>query len=402
MTRSVLILTYHFPPSAASGSFRLLGFAEHLPKHGWAPIVVAPPTMPLEPVDNRLSERIGSAVAVNHVPFPLGAPLLLKKMAGKAVWLPFAFARAARIIADNRPDAILTSGPPHVVHVLGALLKGIYRIPWVADFRDPWVSVEYSRPLNLKDRAWYLQLERLTFSNADRVIANAPNAARLYASAYPGASGKIVVLTNGFDPRSNCVIPRDVGDVVRLLHAGEIYYGRNPLPLIDAILSFNRAREDGVPRLDFTVVGRSSEFRAKCAGELALRGCDESVHFQDQVSHEEILAQMELAHLNILLDTPGRKVGVPAKLYEYLGAGRPILALAESSSDTACVLKASGVLHRVAPIGDSASITKALQELVQEIRSGKPTEGGAERLRAYTRESIAGSLGRILEELASE
>src|SRR5947209_12884436 len=143
----VLLLTFHFPPSAASGAFRLLGLARHLPKFGWQPVVVAPPRMPWEPVDRKLTEALPAETTVCQVPFPEGLLSRLgQRLVKEAVWFPRAARQCARLIRKHRPDALLTSSPPHSIHLLGLWLKRRYRLPWVADFRDPWVTNGQPRP----------------------------------------------------------------------------------------------------------------------------------------------------------------------------------------------------------------------------------------------------------------
>jgi hypothetical protein len=100
----------------------------------------------------------------------------------------------------------------------------------------------------------------------------------------------------------------------------------------------------------------------------------------------------------VLFDSPGRTIGVPAKLYEYLGAGRPILALAESDGDTANILRASGVLHRVALPTDVAQIRRAVGELVEAIQA-RETASDDIRVRQFTRENLTGALAGYLDSL---
>src|SRR5437764_9228657 len=99
LSKKLLLITYHFPPSAASGTFRLLGFARHLPAFGWQPLVVAPPSLPWEPLDPQLAEQVPDEVVVQHVPYPAAAPRLLRRFAQNAVWLPRAWSACKRMIA---------------------------------------------------------------------------------------------------------------------------------------------------------------------------------------------------------------------------------------------------------------------------------------------------------------
>ncbi len=441
LSKKVLLVTYHFPPSAASGTFRLLGFARHLPTFGWRPLVVAPPSLPWEPTDPRLSEQIPGAAIVESVPYPAGAPRLLRKFAQNAIWLPAAWSACKRLITEDQPDVILTSGPPHCVHMLGRQLKRATGLPWVADFRDPWISDGSNRR-----RSWTEQItlgwERAIFQYADLILANAPNARRMFSETYPLHAEKIVTLTNGFDPRLSPLppgegsgvrvhfspLPPAEGSGVRalgivhpgnehllldqvhhpharplsrgerrelpltLLHAGEIYAGRDPMPLFQALAQMN-ARDS---TFQLNILGRNE---VNFEGVLAKNRWNEFVHVLGQRGYQDSLDEMSQADILVLFDGPGRTIGVPAKLYEYLGAGRPILALAEPLGDTATILRKSGVLHRMAAPTDPAQIQAALGELVEAMWASNPTSD-ADRLAQFTRRQITGTLAEHLDMLS--
>lgn len=390
LLKKLLLITYHFPPSAASGAFRLLGFARHLPAFGWQPIVVAPPSLPWEPVDPDLAGQVPDDALVRHVPYPVGIPRLIRKFAQHAVWLPRAWSACRRVIAEERPDAILTSGPPHCVHALGHYLKRSTGLPWLADFRDPWISGGEHRPMSLTER-WALSRERRVFANADLVLANAPNACRMFQQAHVKSRDKIMTLTNGFDPR-----PGPAYDVsrspacVRLVHAGEIYAGRDPAPLLEALA---RRSADG-PQHVLTVLGRSDALDLPRLAQE--RGWADFVQIEGQRPYDETLDALAAADILVLFDSPGRRVGVPAKLYEYLGAGRPILALAEPDGDTAAILRLSGVMHRIAPPRDPGRIARAIAALCLDMRSSRAI-GDPDRLRRFTRESLTEVLADCLD-----
>jgi glycosyltransferase involved in cell wall biosynthesis len=397
MTRDLLLVTYHFPPSAASGTFRLLGFARHLPRHDWRVHVVAPPSMPWDPTDPALAAQVPADTDYHAVPYPYGAPRPLRLAAPYGLWLPPAWLACRRVIGRQRPDLVLTSGPPHVVHLLGLVLQRAERLPWVADFRDPWISGMSRPPLTLGKR-WLRYWEKQVLRRADRVLANAPNAGRMFRATYPREAGKVITLTNGFDPPTRPVPPRPRTGALRMLHAGEIYAGRDPLPLLDAIAGMkNEPPVSGLTvRLD--VLGNVHMPAPGLATEAERRGLAAEVAVRGQLPYQEALQEMAESDLLVLLDAPGRTIGVPAKLYEYFGAGRPILALTEPDSDTAEVLRASGVQHRIAPPTDVGRIRQALAELAQE----SATAADPERLRRFTREHLTGELAAIMDRIVAE
>jgi glycosyltransferase involved in cell wall biosynthesis len=398
-TRNLLLVTYHFPPSAASGTFRMLSFARHLPRSGWRVRVVAPPEMPWDPVDAALTAQVPAETEYVAVPYPRRLPRLVRWAAPYAVWLPSAWVACRRLVRQLRPDVVVTSGPPHVVHLLGLWLKRFEALPWVADFRDPWISGVVKPPLTLGQR-WMRRLERAVLRGADRVIANAPNAGQLFRETYPREAEKVITLTNGFDPPPTPRKTVPFTGTVRMLHAGEIYLGRDPLPLLDAIAALKQAMPAAPVRLE--VMGTVHLPQGDLATEIARRGLTAEVLILGQLPYQEALQEMTRSDLLVLLEGPGRRIGVPAKLYEYLGAGRPILALTEPDGDTEQVLRDSGVQHRIAPPKDPVQITQALAELVRDIAAGKTVVTDPERLRRFTREAIAEKLAEVLAAVAAE
>jgi len=397
LLKKALLITYHFPPSSASGAFRMLGFARHLPTFGWQPLVVAPPSLPWEPIDPLLAQSLPEDVVVEPVPYPASVPRLLRMLAQNALWLPRAWSACRRLIREHRPDVILTSGPPHCVHALGHYLKRWSGLPWVADFRDPWISDGKAKRLRWSER-YELRWERGVFANADLILANAPNACALFQEEYPSQGDKVVVLTNGFDPRGSN--PRERGDaqVMRMLHAGEIYAGRDPLPLFEALARLNA--ESG-SRYQLEIMGRCESGDVALPDLLRQRGWDDFVALQGQRTYQETLDAMDAADILVLFDSPGRTIGVPAKLYEYFGAGRPILALAEPDGDVAAILRASGVLHRIASPRNRGEIERMLRELTQAIQASNDGANPA-ALQRFTRANIARTLAMRFDTLIGQ
>jgi glycosyltransferase involved in cell wall biosynthesis len=396
----VLLLTFHFPPSAASGAFRMLGLARHLPKFDWHPVVVAPPRMPWEPVDRKLTEVLPEETTICPVPFPDGFLARVgRRVIKEAVWLPRAARHCARLIREYRPDALFTSSPPHEIHMLGLWLKRHYHLPWVADFRDPWVCNGRPSPGWSVTRALATIGERKVFQHADAIIANAPLAQEALEEGYPEHQGKIVTIPNGFDPGLfPPPSPRDDPQTVRILYAGEMYWGRDPRPFLDAVggEAGDRLSERFSLRVSF--LGRATEGTFNLEDEIRSRGLDTVVRLAGQVTYQQTLQEMIDSDILLLLDTPGRRVGVPAKVYEYMGAGKPILALAEPDGDVAWALQKSGIPHRIAPPRDAGRIKQALGELLAELREGRAALPTPEQLAYFTREHMAQSVAECLSD----
>jgi glycosyltransferase involved in cell wall biosynthesis len=400
--RHVLLITYHFPPSAASGTFRMLGFARHLRRFDWQPLVVAPPRLPLEPVDPNLLAQVPVDTPVYRVPYPEGvASRPLRRLIRHGVWVPRALGTCLEVVRRHRPDAVVTSGPPHYVHLLGLVLKLWRQLPWVADFRDPWLTGAGQHRAFVATH-WETYLERAVIRGADGIVANAPRAGEAFRAAYPLEAPKFFTITNGYDPE---VFPapraHDPGaPFLHLLHTGELYAGRDPRPLLDALQELQREGYFQRRPLRITFLGRDNDAGCDLGTAIEERGLGAVVQRGGQVPYRRALEEMVNADVLLLLDSPGRRSGVPAKLYEYLGAARPVLALAEEDGDLAAILRQSGVAHRLAAPTNPPAIKLALVELVEDLAGGRAVPPTADQLFRFTREHMAQSLAELLDRVA--
>jgi glycosyltransferase involved in cell wall biosynthesis len=404
MTRHrLLLITYHFPPQAAVAVHRLVGLVRYLPRLGWEPTVLAPPSTPWEPTDETLLARVPPRTEVVSVPFPRGGLYrFVRRLAPEAAWLPRAAHAANRAVRRLAPDAILTSGPPHCVHRLGLYLRRRWGLPWVADFRDAWVAG--GRPAPEAWRRWLgRRWETATLREASAVLANTPAAAAALRAAYGPLADKVVVAPNGFDPE-DFAAPAGVASTAdgprTLLHAGELYGGRDPRPLLDALCALQSAGAGGAPLFRLRLLGRSTGGAFDLAAEVRRRGLAGVVAVTGQVAYRQALAQMARADVLLVVTAPPQdRVGIPAKLYEYFGAGRPVLALAQPESDVAWALRTSGVTHRIAPAGDAAAISQALRELHAQLQAGvaAPPRTDSPFTRASMARRVASALDACLQ-----
>jgi glycosyltransferase involved in cell wall biosynthesis len=400
--RRVLLVTCYFPPTGAVAAFRLLSFARHLPHSGWEVGVVAPGRMPCEPCDEALARQVPPETIVFSVPFPNSLPArLARKFIYHGVWLPRALPALVRAIRQFSPDVVLTSGPPHCIHFLGLLVKWLFGVHWVADFRDPWFTNTKSDTGWFPWARWERYWEERIMRRADCVVANTPLACRGMQAAYPASAAKIVCVTNGFDreffpPSRQRATP---AGPITMLHAGELYQGRDPRPLLAAMQTLEETRPTDCPPLRLRLLGLSTDPRLDLAGSIRERGLRESVEVAGHVPYAEALAAAAAADILLLLDTPGRKISIPAKLFEYIAAGRPILALTEPDGDVAWALQASGATHRIAPALDVERITQAVRELRDEVRRGCTAGASIEQASRFDRAKLASDLAAHLHRL---
>jgi glycosyltransferase involved in cell wall biosynthesis len=393
VAKRVLFITYHFPPSAASGTHRILGFAEHLPALGWDVAVVAPPSLPWEPQDRGLVARIPAGTDVRYVDYPRDRVYWpLRKVARYSAWLVRALASIRRAMKDLRPDVVVTSGPPHCVHMIGPYLKSRFGVRWMADFRDPWMAGRYwQRNDKWRSRA-ALIAETAVFRRCDAIIVNAPNAAKAVVACHPKCATKLHWVTNGYDPKLFEGIAREPRSNFTIAHTGELYEGRDPRAFLDAL---RQILDEGVRvpgQLSVEFIGSSAAAGFDLGAEIERRRLSEVVRPCGQMPYRECLERMANARVLLLIDRADRSLGVPAKLYEYFGANRPILALAAPGSDVHWALQESGRTYCLARPDDVTGIRDALMSLLRNV--GVSNDGDR-----FSRHATATELSAIMHRL---
>lgn len=425
MTKRVLIITYYWPPSGGSGVQRWLKFAKYLPEAGWEPVIFTPENPDFDLKDESLEKEISKDLEV--MKFPIWEPYqLLDRIRGKkeshpgrvleqkeqsfiekaAIWL-----RANLMVPDPRVfwvkptvkfltdliekgqfQAIITTGPPHSMHLIGRDLKRKTGVFWLADFRDPWSQWEFldKLPMQNQVRNRHKKLEQEVLSEANVVTTISPT---FQHDLEKLANRKIELLTNGFDPAD---IPLDfsIGEKkansLHLVYTGIIDSIRNPLPLLKAMKE-EFSKEKG--EVKFTFVGRvSDQVREEIAADPWLSA---HVIFAGYVSHQEVFEFYEKADALalILTNTKNAKGNIPGKLFEYMATTLPILALGDPEGDSAQILEESGI-GEVLNYTDHVAIQVSLRKLFERDGKAEPATGIDE----YSRRNLSLQLAKLLDE----
>ncbi len=404
--RQVLIICPFFPPSAASGSYRMLGFARHLSKFDWIASVVACGPLPWEPNDELLAKSIPRGTDVRYVDFPLSKsrrfwPYVAQRfnwINGYHLWNAPALHHCEAMIGQRRPDVILTSGPPHTVHLVGRTLKLRHGIPWVADFRDPWCSWGNEKRYTGRPPVFSKGWERSIFAEADVIVANTSNTAKMFASIYPGSAERIVSVPNGYEPTEDSSDhPLSDPGLLTLLHTGVVYAGRDPRPLAKAVCSIGRSNLLMNRQPFLRLIGGC--LNPQVTLEFASQKFAPWVRMEEHVPYHESQSAIRNADILVLLDTKNRRLGVPAKLYEYVGAKRPILALAEQDGDTAEVLRQSGTVHQVVSDWSPSTLEQAILSLSCQSIAPKAASGNGHVVVNFTRVAAAEMLAQRMDQL---
>jgi glycosyltransferase involved in cell wall biosynthesis len=413
----LLLVAYDFPPVASAGMYRIVGMTKYLQRMGWDITVLtvkntfvftAPESLNLIPPGVRVIRtasfdfrRFAHAVAEKtRAPWDsegksaASARGRLRQVSSRVVnlilravdrlfrfpdikagWSIPLFVNTWRLLGRERFDVVLSSSPPHSLHLPLLFLRKVKRFKWVADFRDPWTAPVRTERSGLGDRIRRV-LERSVLSTCDFVVANTPGNREALAETFGGAVGKrTVVITNGLDLELDApdadenVPPLDC----EIVYVGELYDGMLDV-YVEAIRYLRDRNRAAVPRL-WVYGGRPSPSTLRA---VRRHGLDEWVVYKGRVPYQEsrMIVKRAPALLLVLPHRMGHGTWVPSKLYSYLFSRAPILALVPEG-DAAKIIEATrrGLIVRTT---EPCDVAKMIEEFLAGAERGAPGERGNE------------------------
>jgi len=432
MDKKVLIITYYWPPSGGSGVQRWLKFVKYLPQFGWEPVVFTPENPSVELKDDSLLTDVPPQAEVIRLPIwePYSAYARLagffsgKKIASadyvasgkKSIMQTLtAFIRgnffipdprifwkrpAARFLHDfiqhNHIRTIVSTGPPHSMHLIGMELKKKNpSLKWVADFRDPWSRWDLLDTLHLTSlaRARHRYLEQRVLALADCVLTVTPHYINWFKEA---GARKTALITNGYDEDDFSGLHYTRGNRFTIRHLGVVDELRDPRPFMLAAREAVTENEELAAVLTIEFVGQvNSAFRTWVEADEVLK---KITVFRSPVPHGkliEVYNQTDVLLL-VLANSAIASGNVPGKLFEYLGAKRPVLGIGPEQGDAAAIIhnaKAGVVIER----NDLQGIKEQLLRLYSNWKNNTGTAGVGIEL--YSRKSLTADLAALLNSL---
>jgi glycosyltransferase involved in cell wall biosynthesis len=416
--KTVLLIAFHFPPfRGSSGMQRTLRFAQHLPKFGWQPIVLTTTARAYESRSDSAGNEVPEGLEV-HRAFSLDAARQLSVLGRYPSWLATpdrwatwkfrAVPTALRLIRHRKIDVVWSTFPIATAHRIGVEVQRRSGLPWVAEFRDPMWQGDYP-PEPRTNRAWK-ELETDIFSRASRVVVTTPGAAAVYADRFSRFdASRIEVIENGYDeeafrradkaPHEDTARSRRPDEPITILHSGVVYRSeRDPSHLFAAIASMKRNGLVSSSRL--RIVLRASGHESEYQRDIERLDISDIVNLAPPVDYLAALQEMLSADGLLLLQASNCNAQVPAKLYEYVRSGRPILALADPAGDTARTLRHIGI-GLIASIDSAEQIERALLQVLDQVQNGTGTQPTPEVVARYSREAQAKQLAGLLDAAAS-
>ena len=362
---ALLMLANCFPPQNISGAKRPHRFAKYLPEFGYrTEIVSASGALPgWEHVHSTPhgQERRGVVLASRFLEFTQRHFL---PYTDSLPWIPYAVAAGGEAIAHSGAAAVFSTSPPVASHLAALEIKRRYGLKWIADFRDPLLG----NPFRTRKGAWIYDgaIEWLIFRFADAIVANTDAVAECWRKRYPRWAHKIHLIWNGYDPEEELrpvAIPPRRARV--LAHVGSIYGGRVPTPLL---LGIGRLIDRGrlsPAELRIQLVGKlePADLLERDPAFASLAARIDIQYTGRTIPEAEAKRAMAEADYLCLLDTNQKNAGlqVPAKLFDYIRVGRPILALTAKDSPARRVLARGGVPYTcIFPDSSEVEIDDAL------------------------------------------
>lgn len=412
MNKKVLFVAYHFPPDAAVGTLRTQKFVKYLPEHGWKPFVLSvqdryyPTTDPrrLADVDGAVVQRTSfwrtplqllidtrndlrarkkrNAGDFSAVPKSMSGPDDVRRMSyikrfllclnwlpdDKLYWTLPAISKGLRLIKTNNIRLIVVSAPPNSSIILAYILSQLSGAKLIIDFRDPWLLRHESEEEHIKPKA-LLNFERCLEMRILRHVSAIITTNEYFHSAflreYPFInSGAIHVVHNGYDSSDFPLESVKSKNKFIVSYLGSFYMQRNPRIFFQALALFMRDKGLSSNELEVLLIGETDIAGGVPVSEMVDQaGLRDVVKIMGKVSYAHALKQMSESNLLLLL-APNQPYQIPAKTYEYMAAGCPILALAESGATAALIEKTHAGIC-VAP-NDVQGICLALAQFYED------------------------------------
>ncbi|NVK52165.1 MAG: glycosyltransferase family 4 protein [Flavobacteriaceae bacterium] len=419
----VLIITYYWPPSGGSGVQRWLKFVKYLQDFGIEPVVYTVKNPKYAIVDESLVKEIPQQITIlkqpikepnNILSFFKGKkasqsagflnpnPTFVGRMLqyiranyfipdARKFWIQPSVNYLKKYLSENKIDAIITSGPPHSLHLIGLQLKKELGITWISDFRDPWTAIDYFEQLPLTKRAIkkHHQLEKEVLENSDSVLVIGESMKQQFTKY----NKSVEVITNGYDDEIN-LKDTQLDTIFTMTHIGLMNADRNPISFWKAIAALVRENPSFAKDYTVKIVGRVAPEVEKSIADYKIKNID----FEGYISHDEVSVFQQKSQVLVLAvnRVKNAKGIITGKIFEYLQAKRPILAIGPTDGDLAEILNATkaGI---IVDFDDVELLKEKILLMYNQFKSGS-LEVQSTGIEKYHRKSLTKKLSEVIKE----
>ena len=421
----VLIITYYWAPAGGSGVQRWLKFVKYLRDFGIEPVVytVINPNYPI--IDTSLEKEIPDGIDIIKNPIwePNDLLSIFKKKGTKTsagflnpnpsflgkvlqyiranyfipdarkFWIKPSVQNIKKYLATNKIDLIITTGPPHSLHLIGLQLKKELNIKWIADFRDPWTDIDYFHqlPLTEKSKEKHKNLEQQVLKSADISLV----VGKTMKANYDLFSKNIKVITNGYDTKeNNNLIEVVLDEKFSITHIGLMNADRNPKILWEVLSELSKEIIDFSKNLQIKLIGSIAD---EIALDLQQRKF-KNITKVSYIPHSEVQSYQQKSQVLLLAvnKVPSAKGIITGKIFEYLQAKRPILAIGPEDGDLAEIIKKTNS-GTIVDFDNKTKLKQVVLSLYQQYKK-KSLFVNSTDTKQYHRKELTNQLANIIKE----
>ncbi|RTY95262.1 MULTISPECIES: glycosyltransferase family 4 protein [unclassified Flavobacterium] len=424
--KKVLIITYYWPPAGGPGVQRWLKFVKYLPDFGIQPIVYIPenPTYPIMDI-GLLSEVSEKAIIVKRkivepyqwasifsknkareissgiIPNQKKQSFLEKSLLwirgnvfipdARVFWVKPSVSFLEKYIQEHDIDTIITSGPPHSLHLIGFELKQKLKITWFADFRDPWTTIGYHKALKLSSFAEkkHKKLESQVLNTADTILVTSKTTKAEFQTL---TSKPIEIITNGFDVEK--IGKQALDEKFTIAHIGSFLSERNPRILWQSLAELIEENDSFAANFQLKLIGTVSQEVLDTIENFQLTSYLNNLGL---VSHDAAITHQKKSQVLLLIeiDSEETKSIIPGKLFEYMVSERPIIAVGPKDSDFAEIIQNTntGVFVQY---DEKERLKNTLLSYYSQYLEGKLQSHGV-GLQQYSRKNLTEKLANLLK-----
>lgn len=424
----VLIITYYWPPAGGPGVQRWLKFVKYLPGYGIEPVVYIPenPTYPLQDkgllyevspditiIKQKITEPYAWAAAFSKkdtakissgiIPDKKKQSALQRLMLwvrgnlfipdARVLWVKPSVKFLKKYISENNIETIITTGPPHSLHLIGLQLKQQLNCKWIADFRDPWTTIGYHKELKLSAsaEAKHKQMEKQVLNTADSILVTSPTTKKEFEAL---TDRPVTVITNGYD--TQIINKQLLDEKFTLAHIGSFLSERNPRILWKALSELINENEAFRTDFELKLIGAVSQEILTAIAEFKL---DAYVNNLGYIPHNDAVAQQQKSQVLLLveIDSEDTKCIIPGKLFEYMVSGRPVVGIGPEGADFSGIIKATNTGVFVM-YNEKDKLKSILLEYYNRYKNHTLTVN-AVGLQQYSRKNLTGQLAEVIKGL---
>ncbi|GIZ14581.1 glycosyltransferase [Capnocytophaga catalasegens] len=425
--KKILIITYYWAPAGGPGVQRWLKFVKYLRNFGIEPIVYAPKNPHYPMIDSEIGNDIPSDITIIKrsiiEPYAIAALfskektqkissgiIPTKRMSwlekcmlwvrgnlfipdARVLWVRPSILFLEKYIIENQINTIITTAPPHSVHLIGLGLKEkMKNIRWIADFRDPWTNIGYHSSLFLtqKSAQKHLKLEQKVLQTADNIIVTSFSTQKEFQQK---TDKPITVITNGYDDYQQVSI--SLSDKFLLSHIGSLLTERNPKILWQVLGDLVTENYEFANNFQLCLAGRVSD---EVLADLNKNGLTPFLDIKGYISHNQVLTLQRQSQVLLLLEInhPNTEGIIPGKLFEYMISGRPILAMGYKNWDAGEIIRQTNT-GKVLPYDDYNAIKDCLLVYYDLYKERKLQISHPIGLSIYHRRNLTQKLAEIIK-----